>query len=192
MILVLYDTKSCWKSSLSTMSQKGQESSKIICCSSSYVWHHFKYSGLSANEFENHLHNKNIIQNCQKCFYFPCCKCSKRVSDNQSSIQRDFCKKWVHLKCSRLSYKDFQNYSNSDKAWFCWSCNLANFAFASLNSTEILKLSGSNQKKKNKNLKKGITFCFVCSPIPLPVKFLKMLMSWISYAIVLIKELCQK
>ena len=26
--------------------------------------------------------------------------------------------------------KYFQNYSNSDKRWFYWSCNLANFDFA--------------------------------------------------------------
>ena len=55
----------CWQCHRSV-----QESSKSICCSSSYVWHHFKCSGLYDNEFENHLHNKSIAQNCQKCFYF--------------------------------------------------------------------------------------------------------------------------
>ena len=58
--------------------------------------------------------------------------------------------------------KYFQNYSNSDKRWFYWSCNLANLDFAELNSAEILKLSGSNQRRTNKNLTEGIPFCSVC------------------------------
>ena len=58
--------------------------------------------------------------------------------------------------------KYFQNYSNSDKRWFYCSCNLANFDFAWLNSAEILKVSGSNQRRTNKNLTEGISFCSVC------------------------------
>ena len=67
------------------------ENRKSICCSSCHVWHQkIKCSRLSDNEFENRLHNENIIWDCQKCFYLPCSKCSKRVSDNQNSIQCDF------------------------------------------------------------------------------------------------------
>ena len=80
----------------------------------------------------------------------------KTLSDNQNSIQCDFCKRWISLKCSGISYKDFQNYSNYDKPWFFWSCSLASFAFTLL--IKVLKISDSNQKKKNKNLEEGIPF----------------------------------
>ena len=63
---------------------------------------------------------------------------------------------------SELSYNFFQTHSNSNKPWFCWSCNLENSAFAFLNSAEILKLFDSNQKSKNKKSKEDIPFCFVC------------------------------
>lgn len=134
-----------------------QENRKSICCRTCHVWHQkIKCSGLSDNEFENRLHKKNIIWDCQKCFYFPCSKCSKRVSDNQNSMQCEFCEQWVQsnsLGCPTNISKIIQ---------ICWSCNLASFAFVLLNSTEILKLPGSNQNNKNKTLKASIPFCFVC------------------------------
>ena len=64
--------------------EKLQESSKSNCCSSCHVWHHFKCSCI-------------LIMNLKIIFITKTLFGTKRVSDNQNSIQCDFCQQWLHL-----------------------------------------------------------------------------------------------
>ena len=48
-----------------------------ICCSICNVWHHLHCSGLSREEFLQHIRNKNLYWECPKCVVYRCGKCSR-------------------------------------------------------------------------------------------------------------------
>lgn len=56
---------------------------------------------------------------------FPCSICNKEVKEGSDAVFCDFCKQWVHHRCSQLTRSDFKSLVNSQDAevWSCLRCN---------------------------------------------------------------------
>ena len=75
---------------------------------------------------------------------FPCIVCNNPVKSNQSGIFCDYCKLWVHLKCTDLTYFDFYNLANNTDPWYCPSCISSIFPFNELDPTEFRNVFTDN------------------------------------------------
>ena len=54
---------------------------------------------------------------------FPCIECRKSVKSNQKALGCDSCKKWVHLKCTDLTYARFSYLeTNVETSFYCKIC----------------------------------------------------------------------
>ena len=69
---------------------------------------------------------------------FPCSVCHKSIGDKENSIFCDLCKLWVHIKCSKLSYIDYQYLSGCNDPWYYLYCNSEIYAFGSLNKQNFM------------------------------------------------------
>ena len=58
-----------------------------------------------------------------------CSTCKKEVKDSQKGIFCDYCKYWVHLKCTTFSIAYYKILSDGTEDWFCQKCIQANFPF---------------------------------------------------------------
>ena len=134
-----------------------------ICCSTCKNWHHFRCSGLTKKEFNEHTKNVNLNWECPKCTVYRCGKCIKVITKKQSSILCDICNKWIHKKCSLLGDKDFKNLSLNNTPWFCLDCTKNNLPFVELDPKKIPKLFDIPNKKNLQTLVKGTAWCKNCS-----------------------------
>ena len=54
---------------------------------------------------------------------YPCIGCDKQVKEQQNAIECTSCKKWTHLKCTRVTEKEFEKHNANTKAtWHCTKC----------------------------------------------------------------------
>ena len=70
----------------------------------------------------------------------PDCSCSiclKRVFDSQRGILCDCCKHWVHLRCTKVSYNEYNRLSNDSAHWYCHLCIVDIFPFPKLEEFEF-------------------------------------------------------
>ena len=73
---------------------------------------------------------------------YPCSVCLKCVKTNDRAIYCDICKKWVHIKCNKITpskYKEMQNETDSD-TFICITCIRSELPFG-FESNECLKLT---------------------------------------------------
>ena len=66
-----------------------------------------------------------------------CSVCSKRVYGSQRGIFCNCCNHWVHLKCSKFSYKEYISLSNDDSDWYCHLCIMEILPFNKLEEFEF-------------------------------------------------------
>ena len=68
----------------------------------------------------------------------PCCDMSYK--SNQNLILYDLCNKWLHLKCSNLSKKDFVSLGTTEMPYYCSCCLTEVFPFQSLIDSEFYEI----------------------------------------------------
>ena len=107
-----------------------------ICCSVCNVWHHFRCSGLSREEFLQHTRNKNLFWECPKCVVYRCGKCS-RVLGKCGCILCNCCNKWFHKRCSLLENDKFVKLGQCEEPWFCLECMTSNPPFYALDEKKL-------------------------------------------------------
>ena len=53
-----------------------------------------------------------------------CPACSVRVAEDEDCIACDYCDKWYHLNCTKLTETQFEVYKKDKSfSWFCDKCN---------------------------------------------------------------------
>jgi len=68
---------------------------------------------------------------------YPCAACKKSCRVNQKAIFCDICQKWIHLKCTNLTIKEFVLLGNSDTPYFYSECCIDIFSFQNLTDKEF-------------------------------------------------------
>ena len=66
---------------------------------------------------------------------YPCGICNKNVK--KESIECAICNQKIHIKCSKLSKKEYDSYKNNTKHFYCITCMAENIPFTNLTDTEI-------------------------------------------------------
>ena len=61
-----------------------------------------------------------------------CSTCLKNIRVNQKGLYWDSCYSRVHLKCTRLTYSDYNRLSTGNSNWFCPNCLISIFPFNSI------------------------------------------------------------
>ena len=61
----------------------------------------------------------------------------KIVFDSQRRVFCDCCKHWVHLRCSKFSYNEYNRLSNDSAHWYCHLCIVDIFPFTKLEEFEF-------------------------------------------------------
>ena len=96
---------------------------------------------------------------------FTCPKCKLDVLDEQNSIFCDSCQNWLHLKCSGLKLKRFQELAaDSTAQWFCKDCVVEScgaLPFNKLKNLPFLKLISLTPVKeiRNNDFQKKCSVC---------------------------------
>lgn len=121
------------------------ENQNSICCDSCNHWVHLRCSGLKKKEFKVLCNNSTSTFTCLFCQNYKCGKCCKPVFNHHNALCCDNsdCKRWFHLKCTKVSlekYKQFSNGSITDD-WICIDCYLP--PFDSFNNLEIHEFFGN-------------------------------------------------
>ena len=143
---------------------------KSINCDECNKWLHFKCSRLTNKEFQAHTKNQSLPFTCIFCSDYICCACDKHVYHNQNSICCDSCDGWTHLKCTKLTLKDYNELGNNqDKFWFCRKCNTTIFPFSNLDDNKFktcIGIENTIEKQLTESLKKNVKLytkkCSVC------------------------------
>ena len=78
-----------------------------------------------------------------------CNVCDKVCKTNQISIFCDICHNWLHLKCTKLSVKSFQNLGPSSMPYFCQRCLNFTFPFSDLNNVEMINVTENKRFGKH-------------------------------------------
>ena len=101
---------------------------------------------------------------------FPCVLCSKCVKTKQKALLCTSCQKWVHISCSGISTKQYNDTSEQFLDWECAKCILRHLPNYIVNNSEseVNKIPNNKspecQKIENVTLKydqlseKGIKF----------------------------------
>jgi exonuclease III len=75
---------------------------------------------------------------------FPCPVCKKNVNINHRAICCDICNEWVHIKCNRLSEKDYKNLQNDPNkdgtVFHCIKCVSTILPFNSLTNLDFYSI----------------------------------------------------
>ena len=74
---------------------------------------------------------------------FPCSLCAENVTWRGRSVQCCTCSKWVHLKCSLLSFSRFRTLGRSH-SWSCPSCCIYAFSRDSIPTNTVTSSSNSS------------------------------------------------
>ena len=76
---------------------------------------------------------------------YPCATCSKPCKSNQKAIFCDICLLWVHLKCTKLTSKEFTSLGQSSMPYYCENCYADIFPYHHLDSHEFFENALTNQ-----------------------------------------------
>ena len=60
---------------------------------------------------------------------FHCVSCFKTVTNNQRALQCTNCNKWVHISCTDISFK---SYDDPTQHFFNWQCSKCLFRYLTL------------------------------------------------------------
>ena len=77
------------------------------------------------------------------CPIFPCSLCAENVTWRGRSVQCCTCSKWVHLKCSLLSFSRFRTLGRSH-SWSCPPCCIYAFSQDSIPTNTVTSSSNSS------------------------------------------------
>ena len=66
---------------------------------------------------------------------YPCGICNKKIRKN--SAECNICKQQIHMKCNRLSKKEYDFYKNNPKDFYCINCIAKNIPFSNLTDNEL-------------------------------------------------------
>ena len=69
-----------------------------------------------------------------------CVICQKVCKISHKCICCAVCNKWIHLKCSKLTIKQYENYSHSNDCYYCKLCVDSILPFQSLQNIEVIDL----------------------------------------------------
>ena len=97
---------------------------------------------LSNSEVHKFLTTKQpyFCNQCSECFYCPAC--AKLCEDNEGaepSILCNCCKRWTHLKCSKLRLKQFDKLGRCSDPYFCGECIQNNLPFTKISGNDFAK-----------------------------------------------------
>ena len=72
---------------------------------------------------------------------YPCPKCNEECLENcpkgGDSIYCNICTKWLHVRCSGLTYKIFKILSrDTESDWYCQNCIKITFPFGHMGLSE--------------------------------------------------------
>ena len=92
---------------------------------------------MSVTQYEHHQINPEEDFNCEKCR--TCKKCHKKIAKNHKKLCCTVCKQHIHIKCNKLTSKDFANLNSNDKQklFYCIDCTTEIFPFSSLNDNQF-------------------------------------------------------
>ena len=76
-----------------------------------------------------------------------CPACGKIVLDNCKAIECDLCQSWYHLRCSQLSTKLYNYYTNNNDLWLCRRCRNDTFPYNNLDDRTLFDLSFNSNTK---------------------------------------------
>ena len=94
---------------------------KPICCDKCKKWIHTKCNKITNKQYIHYNENPNDTFECKNCNR--CGVCERTVAKNHHAIECDLCSKWVHIKCNKLSMKDYSIYQNDETTQFyCIKC----------------------------------------------------------------------
>ena len=101
-----------------------------LTCSTCFLFIHPKCTKLPPTELRSVSKNLSTFV-CQYCTDFKCGKCSKPVYGNDNSLlfEADDCLKWFHLKCTKITLSEYEEFERSEDSppWFCEDCLLNHF-----------------------------------------------------------------
>ena len=98
------------------------DNSNCICCDECDYWFHLRCTKLKLKEFKALAKNPDSSYVCICCSNYKCPKCIRPVFDRQNAVCCDACKTWYHLRCSKLSLKQFIEISKTSEPWICNQC----------------------------------------------------------------------
>ena len=115
-----------------------KEGQNKIQCNICKNWSHLKCTSLSLKDFKKQT---STSFNCQYCISYKCGKCSDHVLDNHNGISCDTCNIWFHLKCTKLTTKDYRLYQTGQYVfWNCPKCLSEIFPFTNIDNNKFKSL----------------------------------------------------
>ena len=69
-----------------------------------------------------------------------CVICQKVCKISHKCICCADCNKWIHLKCCKLTIKQYKNYSHFNDCYYCKLCVDSILPFQSLQNMEVIDL----------------------------------------------------
>ena len=65
--------------------------------------------------------------------HYPCRVCSLEVQDDDKSVQRDLCDRWIHNKCPEINHQKYVKLKKDPLAWYHADC-ATEFPFSTLSN----------------------------------------------------------
>ena len=137
-------------------------------CSECRLPIHPRCTKLKANAYKKFKDPLNKYL-CRYCENFKCGKCDKPIYNDDNSLQCECitCKKWYHLRCTKVSLKQYNEFNkmnasgSSSPPWFCASCLCE--PFSGLNNGDLAKILFDNRLENNtRKLIKKTNFKNIC------------------------------
>ncbi len=99
------------------------------------------------------------------------CKiCSLEFSCRHKSIMCDICNYWIHLKCTKLTLRQFSFLSTSDMPFYCTECLCETLPFCSIVNSSFKALFSSPVTKPSKVNCKKFNFKYPCTKCKKPCR----------------------
>ena len=109
---------------------------KAIECEKCNNWIHIKCNNISTKQCKQYQDNSEDTfqcKNCNKCGMY-----DKMVAKNHHAIECNICCRWIHLKCNKLSEKEYNFFQeNKNMPFFCIKCMADYVPFLTLDDKQF-------------------------------------------------------
>ena len=127
---------------------KVSDNDDCIACDTCNSWYHYSCANLHLNEFLAHCENENMPWKCYFCILNTHCeKCKLISTPKKKTIFCQLCNKIFHIKCVGITVPSYNNLCETDKTWYCRSCNEINIPFHAIDNRSLLKCFEIKVKK---------------------------------------------
>ena len=110
-----------------------QNSDYAVECDKCKLWVHTHCNKITNKTYFTWDSNKYF--ECKKCN--SCKICDRIVAKNHKALECTLCSRWIHIKCNRLTPKDYDKFLNDpSEIFFCIDCCNTLFPFNTLTDTQ--------------------------------------------------------